>query len=84
MRPRPAASPAVRAVAVALVLLGGALVVGALFADQLALSTIGGRSGEGLGWTQLVAAIVGLILLLGGAAWLWQPPTGRDGDEPRE
>lgn len=84
MRPRPAASPVVRVVALALVLLGGVLVIASLFADQLALSAIGGRSGEGLGWTQLLAAIVGLILLLGGAAWLWQPPTGRDGDEPRE
>ncbi|CAA9572023.1 MAG: hypothetical protein AVDCRST_MAG19-2885 [uncultured Thermomicrobiales bacterium] len=84
MRPRPAAGPAVRAVALLLVLLGGVLVVIALFADPLGLSEVGDRSGDGLGWTQLVAAIVGLILLLGGVAWLWQPPVGRDLDEPRE
>lgn len=84
MRPSPAAGPAVRAVALLLVLLGGVLVVIALFADPLGLSEVGDRSGDGLGWTQLVAAIVGLILLLGGVAWLWQPPVGRDLDEPRE
>lgn len=84
MRPRPAVSPAVRAVALLLVLLGGALVVVALFADPLGLSEVGDRSGAGLGWTQLVAAIVGLILLLGGVAWLWQPPVGGDADERQE
>ena len=81
MRPRPAGSPAVRALALAVLLLGVALVVGSVFADQLDISRIGGESGEGFGWSQLIAAIVGLILLLVGLAWLWQPPIGRDADE---
>jgi hypothetical protein len=84
MRSRPAASPVVRAVALALLLLGAALMVGAVFADQLDLSGIGGESGEGFGWSQLVAAIVGLILLLVGVSWLWQAPAGRDADESIE
>lgn len=84
MRPRPGASPTIRAVAVALLLVGAALMLGALFADQLGLSRVGDRSGDGLGFSQLIAAIVGLILLLGGVAWLWQPPAGRDADDAME
>ncbi len=81
MRPRPVANSALRALAFALLLFGAALMVGAVFADQLDISGIGGRGGEGFGWSQLIAAIVGLILLLVGLAWLWQPPIGRDADE---
>jgi hypothetical protein len=55
-----------------------------MFADQLDLSSIGGDRGEGFGWSQLLALIVGLILLLVGGSWLWQPPTARDIDEPSE
>lgn len=83
MRPRPGANPTFRILAVALLLFGAALMVGAVFADQLGLSGIGDRSGDGFGFSQLIAAIVGLILLLGGLAWLWQPPVGPDADEER-
>ena len=84
MRPRPDVSPALRVVAISLLLLGAVLVVGALFADQLSLSNVGGKSGAGFGWTQLMAVIVGLVLLLGGLALLLQPPAGRDVDESLE
>ena len=84
MRPRPGSSPAIRAVAVGLLLVGAALMVGAVFADQLSLSGVGGRGGDGFGFSQLIAAIVGLILLLLGLAWLWQPPVGRDADDAAE
>ncbi len=61
-----------RLLAVALLVLGGLLLVVSIFADQLQLS--GG--GDGLGWKQLLGAIVGLVLLLTGAAWLLQPGGG--------
>ncbi|MBA3642994.1 MAG: hypothetical protein H0W59_02865 [Chloroflexia bacterium] len=83
MRSRPV-SPAVRAIAALLLLIGVILIVGSMFADQLDLSSIGGDRGEGFGWSQLLALIVGLILLLVGGSWLWQPPTARDIDEPSE
>jgi hypothetical protein len=52
---------------------GGAIVlIGAVFADPLGIS--GG--GEGFGWKQLIAAIVGLVILLVGLAWLLRPPAG--------
>jgi hypothetical protein len=49
------------------------LTLGSLFADQLNLT--GG--GVGLGWKQLIGAIVGVVLALLGGAWLIQPPTSR-------
>ncbi len=61
-----------RVFAVALLVLGGLLLLVSIFADQLQLS--GG--GDGLGWKQLLGAIVGLVLLLTGAAWLLQPGGG--------
>ena len=73
-------SPTTRAVAFALVVGGALLMVGAVFADQLDLS--GG--GEGFGWKQLIAAIVGLVLLLAGLAWLIQPAGTDDPLEPLE
>ena len=80
VRPRPGASPAVRGFAVAVLVLGALLIVASIFADQLNL--IGG--GVGFGWKQLIGAIVGLVLLLLGLAWLLQPPLGRDVDESLE
>ena len=52
------------------------MTVGSIFADQLHLT--GG--GVGLGWKQLIGAIVGLVLALLGGAWLIQPPTSRGAD----
>ena len=82
MRPHP--GPAVRIFAVALLLLGAALALVSLFADQLNISSVGGRSGAGFGWTQLMAVIVGLVLLLIGLALLLQQPASRDVDESLE
>ena len=79
VRPRTSASgasPLVRVVSLAMILAGGFLVVGAVFADQLGITW----GGEGFGWKQLLAAIVGLVLLLLGAAWLVQAQLG---DRPR-
>ena len=58
------ASP--RLVALALIAAGAVLVVGAIFADPLGIS--GG--GEGFGWKQLIATIVGLVLALLGIGLL--------------
>ena len=58
MTPRHPTAPATRIVG-ALLMGGGAVVmIGAVFADQLGIS--GG--GEGFGWKQLIAAIVGLVI----------------------
>ena len=58
------ASP--RLVAMALIGVGRLLVLGAVFADPLGIS--GG--GEGYGWKQLLATIVGLVLAVLGAGIL--------------
>jgi uncharacterized RDD family membrane protein YckC len=63
-----------------LLVLGVALTVGSLIADQLNLT--GG--GVGLGWKQLIGVVVGLVLTLLGGAWLIQPPTSRGIDRPLE
>ena len=65
-----------RLLAVSLLVLGSLLLLVSIFADQLQLS--GG--GDGLGWKQLLGAIVGLVLLLTGAAWLLQPGGGASDD----
>jgi predicted phage tail protein len=67
-------SPTVRGLALALIAIGALLMVGAVFADQLGLT--GG--GEGFGWKQLIGAIAGLVLLIGGLAWLLQPLAGSE------
>lgn len=77
MNARTPLNPAVRVVAVGLLLLGALLMVGSVFADQLDL--IGG--GVGFGWKQLIGAIVGLVMLLLGLTWLLQPAGGREIDE---
>lgn len=84
MGSRPGLNPASRALALALLVVGAALMVGAVFADQLGLSSVGDRRGDGFGFSQLIAAIVGLMLLLGGLAWLRQPPVGPDSDDASE
>ena len=58
---------------------GALLMVSAVFADQLGLG-----AGDGFGWKQLIAAIVGLVLLLVGLAWLVRPALDLDPDEPLE
>jgi hypothetical protein len=70
----------VRLLALALLTLGAVLLVASIFADQLELS--GG--GDGIGWKQLLGAIVGLVMLLIGLAWLLQPPFSRVHEEPLE
>jgi hypothetical protein len=59
---------------------GAILMVAAVFADSLGLS--GG--GTGFGWKQLIAAIVGLVVLLVGVAWFLRPILGEEPDEPLE
>jgi uncharacterized RDD family membrane protein YckC len=69
MRHNSDAVPAVRAASAVLVVAGVVVLVGALLADQLNL----GGGGDGLGWKQLIGAIVGLVLLLIGLGWLTLP-----------
>jgi hypothetical protein len=69
-----------RIVAGVLLVIGALLTIGSIFADQLNLT--GG--GVGLGWKQLIGAIVGLVLALLGGAWLIQPPTSRGIDRSLE
>ena len=88
MRPRTSAtgaSPVVRFVALAMIVVGGFLVFGAVFADYLGWSW----GGAGFGWKQLLATIVGLVMLLLGASWLVQiqlgdHPRPRDSFKPQE
>lgn len=63
--------------ALVLIAIGALLMVGAVFADPLGLS--GG--GDGFGWKQLIAAIVGLVILLGGVAWFLRPIFGEEPDD---
>ncbi|MDQ3410944.1 MAG: hypothetical protein M3509_02370 [Chloroflexota bacterium] len=74
MRRPSATSPAARVVAIALIAIGVVVAVGAFFADDLNIT----RGGAGLGWLQLIGVIVGLVVLLIGVAWLWQPSARRD------
>jgi len=54
---------------IAVIALGALVVLGAVLADALGLS--GG--GDGFGWKQLIALILGLMIALTGAAWLLRP-----------
>ena len=58
----------------AVIAVGLLLVLGSVFADPLGIT--GG--GEGYGWKQLIATIVGLSVALAGAAWYLRPTL----DEP--
>ena len=75
-----APSPSGRIASLVLIALGALLMVGAVFADPLGLS--GG--GDGFGWKQLIAAIVGLVILLSGVAWLLRPVLGEEPDDGLE
>jgi hypothetical protein len=73
--------PPARFGSLALIAVGAIIMVGAVFADSLGLS--GG--GDGFGWKQLIAAIVGLVLLLSGLAWFLSPMLEEaEADEPLE
>lgn len=65
--------------AMAVIGIGLTLVLAAIFADPLGVS--GG--GSGLGWKQLIAAIVGLAIALVGLARFLRPMTDAPTD-PRE
>lgn len=54
---------------IAVIAIGIIVVLGAVLADALGLS--GG--GDGFGWKQLIALILGVMVLLTGAAWLLRP-----------
>lgn len=71
-------APAARILALVLMLVGAVAMVVSVFADRLGVS--GG--GEGFGWKQLIGAIVGLVILLAGVAWLMRPLTEAEPDEP--
>ncbi len=73
----PSAFP--RVFAFALISIGLVLLIVAVFADRF-----GFGEGVGLGWKQLIAAITGLALVLGGLSWLMQPLAEADPDEPFE
>jgi predicted phage tail protein len=77
---RTSGAPTLRPVALVLIVLGAALVVVSLFADPLGVS--GG--GEGFGFKQLIAVIVGLVMVFGGVGWLLRPMMSADQDEPFE
>ncbi|MBA2755628.1 MAG: hypothetical protein H0U40_14405 [Chloroflexia bacterium] len=68
-----------RVFAFALISIGLILLIVAVFADRF-----GFGEGVGLGWKQLIAAITGLALVLGGLSWLMQPLAEADRDEPFE
>jgi hypothetical protein len=57
-----------RWIAVGLLVVGLALLIVALFADQLGF----GASGSGFGWKQMVATIIGAGLCVGGALGWWR------------
>ena len=76
----PYTSSTTRVASLVVIAVGSLLMVGAVFADPLGLS--GG--GEGFGWKQLIAAIVGLVILLSGVAWLLRPILGEEPDDTLE
>jgi hypothetical protein len=63
-----------------LIAVGAVIMVGAVFADPIGIS--GG--GDGFGWKQLIAAIVGLMILLSGVAWFLRPMLGEEPDDTLE
>lgn len=54
---------------VSLIVIGGLLVIGAIFADSLGFTW----GGDGYGWKQLLATIAGLVIALGGVGLLMRP-----------
>jgi hypothetical protein len=70
--PQKPLTPATRIAAFVLMGAGAIVMIGSVFADPIGI----GGGGEGFGWKQLIAAIVGLVILLIGLAWLLRPVTG--------
>lgn len=67
-------SPTIRVISAMLAIAGVIITVLAVFADRF-----GGLSGggEGLGWKQLIGAIIGIVMALIGVGWMLMPPTAR-------
>ena len=74
VKPQTASQPVVRIVSALMAVAGVALTGLALAAD--AVPVIGG-GGAGVGWKQLIAAIVGIAVAAIGIGWFVQPPTSR-------
>lgn len=68
MRTQPSPRQATRLAAIAMIVLGVALMLFALLAD-----VIGVGGGKGFGYQQMIVLIVGLVVLLGGIAIITQP-----------
>jgi len=77
---RPPVVPTNRLAALVVIAGGALLMVGAVFADAIGLSGGGG----GFGRKQLIAAIVGLVVLLAGVAWFLRPILGAEPDDSLE
>ena len=52
-----------------LIVVGGLVVIGAIFADTLGVTW----GGDGYGWKQLLATIAGLVIALGGVGLMMRP-----------
>lgn len=65
-RPRHTAN---RWIPLSLIVLGGLVVIGAIFADTLGFTW----GGDGYGWKQLLATIAGLVIALGGVGLMMRP-----------
>jgi hypothetical protein len=78
--PHQPVTPATRIAALVLIGFGAIVMIGSVFADPIGI----GGGGEGFGWKQLIAAIVGLVILLIGLAWLLRPTTSSEYEDLEE
>lgn len=67
-------SPTMRIISAMLTIAGIIITVLAVFADRF--SGLSG-GGVGLGWKQLIGAIIGIVMALVGVGWMLMPPTAR-------